>query len=177
MSDLETFFAAAPATRLSAGEPVFHRGDPVKDAIFVASGEIALVRTLSEGETLTLHVARAGALLAEASLFAERYHCDAIAQADTTLRRVKRALLLNHLSEAPDLLLKLFAVSAAEVQSQRARVEILRMKRLSDRLDAWLNLQGPPDPGGWKSVAETIGVTPAALYRELARRRSDGRMT
>ena len=172
MSDLASLFADAPVSRLRAGERVFHRDDPVHDAILVQSGSIALTRTLIEGEMLTLHVAGPVTLLAEASLFAERYHCDAIARTEMELRRIQRDDLIAALSNRPEILLSLFAASAREVQAQRARVEILRMKRLSDRLDAWLALHGPPDQGGWTRVADAIGVTPAALYRELSRRRS-----
>ena len=47
------------------------------------------------------------------------------------------------------------------------------MRRLSDRLDAWLmmNLGKLPSKGGWLPLAAELGVTPEALYRELARRR------
>jgi hypothetical protein len=45
------------------------------------------------------------------------------------------------------------------------------MRRVSDRLDAWLELHGEPEKGEWIRVADQIGVSPPALYRELARRR------
>ncbi|SEN31623.1 Crp/Fnr family transcriptional regulator [Palleronia pelagia] len=174
MSDLAALFAHAPLTRVRTGQAVFHRDDPIRDAIFLESGSIALVRTLSEGETLTLHVARPGTLLAEASLFAARYHCDANTRTDTALRRVARGAFLEGLAQSPATLLDLFAGAAKEVQAQRARVEILRMKRLPDRLDAWLTLNGAPGDQPWTEVAEAIGVSPAALYRELAKRRKAG---
>ncbi|MBJ3762541.1 Crp/Fnr family transcriptional regulator [Maribius pontilimi] len=174
MSDLAALFAAAPVARLGTGKPVFHCGDRVRDVIFVQSGAVALRRVLSEGATLTLQIAEGGALLAEASLFAERYHCDAVVRTDAELRRIRKGAFLAALAGHPDTLMALFAASATEVRAQRARVEILRMKRLSDRLDAWLALQGPPGPGGWAEVADAIGVTPAALYRERAKRRRMG---
>ena len=60
---------------------------------------------------------------------------------------------------------------AKAVQAQRARIEILRMRRVSDRLNAWVDLHGEPRKGEWINVADQIGVSPPALYRELARRR------
>ena len=80
-------------------------------------------------------------------------------------------MLLQRLEDAPATLMELLCAATRETQDLRARVEVLRLRRLSDRLDAWLDLRGPPPPGGWKAVAEAIGVTPTALYRELARRR------
>ncbi|MEM7500117.1 MAG: Crp/Fnr family transcriptional regulator, partial [Pseudomonadota bacterium] len=64
------------------------------------------------------------------------------------------------------------AEAAREVQSLRGRVEVLRLRRLSDRLDAYLDLHGAPDAGGWVGVADWIGVSPPALYREVSRRKA-----
>jgi hypothetical protein len=40
------------------------------------------------------------------------------------------------------------------------------------RLDAWLTLKRLPPKGEWGALADDIGVTREALYRELARRRA-----
>ena len=45
------------------------------------------------------------------------------------------------------------------------------MKRVSARLDAWLSLRPLPPKGEWAMLADDLGVTREALYRELARRR------
>jgi hypothetical protein len=63
---------------------------------------------------------------------------------------------------------------AREVQIARFRAEILSIRRLSDRLDAWLDLNGGvlPEKGRWLSLAGDLAVAPEALYRELAKRRN-----
>lgn len=44
------------------------------------------------------------------------------------------------------------------------------MRTVWERLDGWLALHGElPPRGGWIEIAREIGVTPEALYRELAR--------
>jgi hypothetical protein len=44
---------------------------------------------------------------------------------------------------------------------------------VAERLDAWLGAEGGlPDRGRWQELAEELGVTREALYRELARRRA-----
>jgi hypothetical protein len=59
------------------------------------------------------------------------------------------------------------------VQRARAQVEIVSLKKVSERLDAWLALSGDlPPKGQWHRLASEIGVTPEALYREIARRRN-----
>ena len=62
---------------VTAGTTLFRAGDPVLSLFFVVSGALRLVRTLPHGFQLTLQRAGPGAILAEASLFAENYHCGA----------------------------------------------------------------------------------------------------
>ncbi|WP_394156045.1 hypothetical protein [Loktanella salsilacus] len=68
----------------------------------------------------------------------------------------------------PNTALSLMEAHAKEVQIQRARIEILRLRRVSEKLDAWLILYGKPPKGEWVRVADEIGVSHPALYRELA---------
>ena len=61
---------------------------------------------------------------------------------------------------------------AGEVRDARLRAEILTLKTVAERLDAWLADSGRlPEKGGWKAIAREIGTSPEALYREIARRR------
>ena len=162
-------FSDAPERRIAMGTNLFLRGDRVGSAFLVRSGRIALERTLEGGGELTLHVAAPGECVAQASLFAERYHCDGVCRTDVTVAVMPKGEVLERL--ARDGALSALASSAHEVQALRSRIEVLRLRRLADRLDAYDALFGPPASGGWVRVADWIGVTPPALYRELARRR------
>ena len=162
-------FGGAPERRLRAGVTLFARDEPVHSAFLVRTGEIALERVLENGTGLTLHVAGAGECVAQASLFTERYHCDSVCRSDATLAVLPLAVVLERLKR--DGALAALASSAREVQGLRARIEVLRLRRIADRLDAYTALHGSPEPGGWVRVADWIGVTPPALYRELGRRR------
>ena len=126
---------------------------------------------MADGAALTLHIASAGMVLAEASLFADAYHCDAVARGPAVVAYVPRAAFLASLRQSPNSAIDLIKANAREIQSQRARIEILRLRRVADRLDAWLNLYGEPEKGEWIQVANAIGVSQPALYRELALRR------
>jgi CRP-like cAMP-binding protein len=167
-------FDDARPLSVQADAALFRREDAVRFAFLVREGQVALERVLPSGEALVLSVAGPGGLLAEASLFAERYHCDAVARADARIAALPVAILRDRLRAAPGAALGLIEGLSAEVQRQRLRVEILRLPRLDDRLDAWLAVHPPPPRGGWVGVAEAIGVTPPALYRALARRRRAG---
>lgn len=65
------------------------------------------------------------------------------------------------------------------VHATRARAALLRLRGVAARPDAWLALTdaGLPPRGELRGLADEIGVTPEALYRELARRRVDAPST
>jgi CRP-like cAMP-binding protein len=159
--------------RLAAGRALFRLGDPVMSLFLVTAGELRLVRALPDGFQLTLQRAGSTSILAEASLFADRYQCDALAVEDSAVLAVPitkaRAVLENDLAVASLLLRHL----AGEVHRTRTRAEILSLKSVAARLNAWMAFNGGflPPKGRWHRVASEIGVTPEALYRELACRR------
>ena len=61
---------------------------------------------------------------------------------------------------------------AHEVQALRFQAELLAMKTVSERLDAWIAWKGEDTlkKGEWKNVAHEIGVSPEAFYREMSKR-------
>lgn len=156
----------------SAGETVFHAQDPVLSLHIVCSGHIHLMRHQADGSALILQRAEDGAVLAEASLHSSHYHCDAIAKADSQTWAVKRSELQRQLRQNAVLSEAWFQHLAREVQRARLHAEILSLKTVAARLDAWIGWHGaPPEKGLWATTAQQIGVSPEALYREMAKRR------
>jgi CRP/FNR family transcriptional regulator, dissimilatory nitrate respiration regulator len=155
---------------LAAGQTLFRAGEPVRHLYVVLAGSVRLVRNQVNGTAVVLQRARANQLLAEASLFAARYHCDAVSEQPTRLARIAKAKILQAQREDPAWLVELAAHLAGEVQQARARAELLSLRTVRERLDGWLALHGAlPPRGRWVDVAQEIGVTREALYRELAR--------
>ena len=158
---------------LAAGEHAFHRGDAVSTLFVVAEGRINLLRFSEAGAVIVLQRAGPGDILAEASLFSERYHCDAVAATAASVRCIAKRRFRERPRSDPD-----FAESWArhlgrEIQTMRLRSELLSLKSVAARLDAWSAWHGEaPARGEWKQLAHEIGVSPEALYRELAKRRS-----
>ncbi len=171
MSEWKQIFENAPVRELAKGDVLFRRDDPVLSMFLVRSGVVAMERSLADGGYLALHVATPGTALAEASLFADHYHCDAAARSNAFVAVLSRPAFAQALRQRSDAAISLIETHAKTVQAQRARIEILRLRRVSDRLDAWLELYGEPQKGEWITIADQIGVSPPALYRELARRR------
>jgi CRP-like cAMP-binding protein len=165
------------ARKIAAGDIVFRSGDPVRSLFLVASGALRLTRTLPHGLQLTLQRAGPGAILAEASLFADQYHCDAVAAENSMLWVVPMTVIKAALRDDFELTLALARDLSREVQQTRAHAEILSLKTVAERVDAWMALNDGslPSKGRWRALASDIGVTPEALYRELAQRRLHNR--
>ena len=162
--------------RLGERQSLFRAGDAVRHLYVVREGDVRLVRHQACGDALVLQRARAGQVLAEASVFASRYHCDAVTTTGATLGRIPKARVLGLQQQDPEWLRAFAAYLAGEVQRARARAELLSLRRVGARLDAWLAFNGEalPPRGQWIELAAELGVTPEALYRELALRRADG---
>jgi CRP-like cAMP-binding protein len=158
---------------VAAGETLFRASDPVLSLFLVATGALRLTRTLPHGFQLTLQRAGPGAVLAEASLFADSYHCDATAVEASVLRVVSVQRVRAALRDDAEFASALMRHLAHEVHRSRTQTEILSLKTVAERVDAWIALNDGslPPKGRWRQIASEIGVTPEALYRELARRR------
>lgn len=159
---------------LQAGNTLFRRGDETTGIFRVNSGEVHMIRHTDNGQKLILHRATAGQYLAEASLFSQTCHCDAIAEQASTLTRFNKQALLNLISSDNHQSLTWMRYLSREIQNLRARVEIVSTRSASDRV--WLHLQhiSEPDssiPGGYviRKLADEIALTPEAYSRALTK--------
>ena len=159
--------------KLAAGDILFRSGEQVASLFLVTAGALRLTRALPHGFQLTVQRAAPGTILAEASLFADRYHCDATADEVSVLRVVPLRRIRAAFRHDSGLASALAHYLAHEVHRARAHAETLSLKTVAERVDAWTALNGGslPAKGRWSQVASEIGVTAEALYRELARRR------
>ncbi len=170
--------AAGTTRRLAAGEALFRQRDPARAIFVVRSGRVLLVRHTPAGQRVLLHNARPGELLAEAALFAEAYHCDAIAATAAELRVIPTPALRDALRRDPALALGLAGTLAHQVQGLRARLALRDLRPAEDRVLAALALHagpedGPEDgavhlPGPLVELAAEIGLSHETLYRTLA---------
>jgi len=158
---------------IDAGACLFHRDDPVAFVFIVEKGILELTRCQRDGRLIVLQRAEPRAILAEASVYSQSYHCDAIAAASSTVACIDKTAFLERLAEDPGFSYLWSSHLAGEMMKARHRSEILCRKTVAERLDAWLDWRGQklPPKGERKAVAAQIGVSPEALYRELARRK------
>lgn len=172
--------AAGVERTLKAGQSLFRAGDVPSVLFEVIKGKVRLVRTGASGRETVLYTAGPGQIVAEASLFAAAYHCDAIAATAATVRAYPKAALFKELARDPDAAAAFMAMLAREIMSVRTRLELSNIHSARDRVRHYLALNVAADgktvalPGTVKDLALDIGLTHEALYRTLAAMQQDG---
>ena len=167
--------------RMAAGEQLFRRGDKTIGIFYLAAGRLRMQRLTPDGGTVTLHVARAGEMFAEASLFAERYHCDAAAETDCEVWLYPKDELTARLRDDPAGLWSFAAGLAGGLHGLRQRYELKQIRSAPERVLQFLRLRcdtaGSYRPDGpLKDMAAELGLSHEALYRALATLEAQGRV-
>ena len=158
---------------LAAGAPLFHQGDTAGAVYAVASGTVRLERDTADGHTIVIHRARAGESLAEAALYADTYHCDAIAEVPARVIVYPKDAMLALLRADATTAQTLTAALARQVQALRTQIELRNLRPANARVLAYLELLADGDGNiefdrPLKELAGEIGLTHEALYRALA---------
>jgi CRP-like cAMP-binding protein len=128
-----------------------------------------------------LHTARRGEFFTEAALFAEAYHCDAVAAVPSRVRAYPKAKVMEALRADPALAEAFMARLARQLQDLRARMELRNIRSAKERVLQFLRLRagqgrGIPIEGQLQDIAAEIGMTREALYRTLAVLEAEGRL-
>jgi CRP-like cAMP-binding protein len=166
--------------KVSAGRSLFRAGDKTVGLYVVLKGKLRLVRYDRSGREAILQSASAGDTLAEASLYASTYHCDAIATTDALVRLYPKTLLLAELKRDTRLAQSFTAKLAQQIMGLRTRLERRNIHSARDRVRHFLAVNAGEDgrtvtlPGTLKDLAADLGLTHEALYRTLARMSADG---
>jgi CRP-like cAMP-binding protein len=172
--------AGAVDRRVHAGQALFRSGDRAIGLYEVLKGRLRLVRVDRRGREAVLQSASTGDTLAEASLFAPTYHCDAIATTETLVRLYPKPLLLAELRHDQKLAHAFAAMLARQIMELRARLERRNIHFARDRIRHFLAVNAGADgrtvaiPGTLKDLAVDLGLTHEALYRTLARMAVEG---
>ena len=167
--------------RLAAGDRLFSQGDRTFGIFQVASGRIRLQRITPDGSTVTIHLARADEMFAEASLFSEHYHCDAVAEIESEILVYPQAEMTSRLRAEPEALWQFARELAGRLQGMRTRYEIKQIRSAPERVLQWLRMRSGADgifhiPGTSKDIASELGLTHEAFYRALAALEKEGRI-
>jgi CRP-like cAMP-binding protein len=113
---------------LAPGDLLFRQGDPASAIYKVESGRLRLIRRTLDDHLVILHTARRGELFAEASLFAEAYHCDSVAAAQSRVRVYPKPIVMDALRADPALAEAFMAQLAHQLQELQARMELRNVR-------------------------------------------------
>lgn len=167
---------------LAPGELLFRQGDRAAGIYKVESGRLRLIRRTVDDHLVILHTARRGEFFAEASLFADAYHCDAVADAPSSVRVYPKQIIMEALRTDPVLAEAFMARLARQLQELRARMELRNIRSARGRVLQYLRLRAGSQrrrvavEGQLQDIAAEIGITREALYRTLAALEAEGHL-
>ena len=172
--------AVARPLRLAPGEVLFRQGDAARGMFLLEEGCVRMLRHTADGQEVPVHTAKAGETFAEASLFADHYHCDCISLAHSRVVMLPARDVIDLLRRGDDAALMLVARLAEQVRALRTRAELrairdVRLRLLNalrlrmDARDGRVRLEGT-----LKALAAELGMAHETLYRTLAALERDG---
>jgi len=131
----------AQIKRIQTDSILFHRGDPTECMYGVLEGKARLIRHTIDGTKVTLHQALPGAFFAEASLFAESYHCDGEVEAGSVVMAYPKAAVLAKMSSDTDFAQTFCQHMAGQVQKLRSAIELRGIRSAEERVMAALSFR------------------------------------
>ena len=159
---------------LARNEVLFRQGDKVAAIYFIETGALRLERRTFDGRTLILGTTPANEFFVEAALFADIFHCDAVATEPSQVRIYPKTAVLNALRTDPASGMTFLALVARQVISLRQHIELMKVRSAKERVVLYLDFNAGPDgrtvklPGQLQDVASELGLTREAFYRTLA---------
>ncbi|WP_299140269.1 Crp/Fnr family transcriptional regulator [uncultured Tateyamaria sp.] len=165
---------ACRAIDMQKGDVLFRQDQTASGLYRVVSGYVTLQRTGLGGDTLTLHRAVSGGLFAEASIFSENYHCDAICTAAGSVTKIAKADVIATMQSNPAFSEGFTRLLAVQVQQYRAHIELLAIPSAKERILA--AVQAGYLDATVTELATRINLSHEACYRALRALCDDGRV-
>lgn len=151
--------------QFAKGGHVFRQGDATNGIFFVISGGICLTRVTASGNAVTIYNAYAGDLFAEASIYSDRYHCNAICSAPSEVIRVSKQAILSRQHQDAGFSDGITKRLAMQVQDYRQLLTLHAVKSANERV--LLAVALGKLTSSVTQLASQIGLTKEASYRAL----------
>ena len=153
---------------------LFLQGAEARCLYYLEQGEVTLIRHTAAGDEVSIHVAYSGETFAEAALFSDQYHCDAMIRQPSRLWAINNADVLTLSRKNAEFSLALSARFAGQVQGLRRQKELLAIRSATERV--YVALSEGLLHSNIKQFASSIGLTHEAVYRALAKLVKAGRV-
>ncbi len=158
---------------LARDEVLFRQGDKVNAIYFVEAGRLRLERQTFDGRSLVVGTTSSGKFFVEAALFADVFHCDAVATEPSQVCIYPKAAVLSALRADPANAMSFLSLVAHQVIELRHRIEIMKVRSAKERIMLYLDLNAGPDGrtvdlrSQLQDIAGELGMTREVLYRTL----------
>ena len=159
---------------LARNEVLFRQGQKVTAIYFVEAGRLRLDRRTIDGRSLVLGATSVGKFFVEAALFADIFHCDAVATEPSQVRIYPKAAVLNALRADPANAVSLLSLMAHQIIELRHRLEVMKVRSAKERVMLYFDLNAGPDgrtvdlQSQLQDIASELGLTREVFYRTLA---------
>src|SRR5215510_1907785 len=159
---------------LARNEILFRQGDKVAAIYFIETGALRLERRTFDGRALNLGTTPANRFFVEAALFAEIFHCDAVATQPSRVRIYPKAAVLDSLRTDPASAMAFLALVAHQVIDLRQQIELMKVRSAKERVLLYLDFHAAATSGAvdlpeqLQDMAGELGLTREAFYRTLA---------
>jgi len=176
-ADVRALAAGASVVSLADQHPLYDSGAPLENLYVVLDGHVELSIEI-DGRRVVVEVARRGAVLGDAALFAGRQTLMAArVLSGATLLAIPAEPFAARLEERFDVLLHVLSVMSLRLRTLVRQIAELKLKTTAQRLGSFLlsfsdaasgraEIRFPYDK---KLVAEELGMKPESLSRALAK--------
>ena len=182
MQSIFNSIQAVKQISLLKNEFLFHAGDSIKNFYLIKSGRVRMSRLTLDGKESVMYEGSRGKTFAEASLFSEHYHCDAIAIQNSTLDVFDKSMLLKALEKDTLLSNDYMAMLAQQVQKLRTQLELRNINSAHERVYKFLVLNANVEgevilSASLKEIAHQLGLAHETFYRTLGKLEKDKQIT
>jgi len=165
---------------LARNEVLFRQGDKVAAIYFVEAGRLRLERRTFEGRLLILGITSAGQFFVEAALFADIFHCDAVATESSRVRIYPKEAVLKALRTDAANAMSFLRLMAHQVIELRQRLELMKVRSAKERVMLYLDFNAELDGrtvnlrSELQDIASELGLSREAFYRTVANLEREG---
>ncbi|RUA06344.1 MAG: hypothetical protein DSY43_02290 [Gammaproteobacteria bacterium] len=167
---------------LKKGDTLFHQNSEADRLFFLDKGRIKLIRETIDGQPLIIHIAYTQETFAEASLFANEYHCHAICDNTCSILIFEKSAVLRYLSADPEATFNLLKTYTQQVRSLRLLNEIKSINSAYGRIITFLKSESNSSAEfhfsySLKDMAQKLGLAHETFYRTLKILQHEGKIS
>jgi CRP-like cAMP-binding protein len=163
------------------GDFLFRQNETVNTFYIVLKGRVKLTRNTIDGNPVVLNVATANETIAEASLFSDNYHCNAIVDCTSTLYVLSKKHLMEFLTKDASLTLQIMELFSLQIRALRKLLEIKNIRSANERVYRYFEFNATNNQVilniSLKDIAYKLGLAHETFYRSIKHLEKTGKIT